>query len=95
MTAVASIRTRLCVGARHRPVSDVAGCCRVEKEIVASLPDGGVAVEKNGPWWRRRRRQQPWARNETAHHHKVIDEASTPLRQFCENAEKDGHGGNH
>lgn len=57
MTAVASSRTRLCVRARHRPVGDVAGCCRVEKEVVVSLPDGGVAVEENGPWWRRRRRQ--------------------------------------
>ena len=55
MTAVASSRTRLCVGARHRPVGDVAGCCRGKKEILVSLPDGGVAVEENSPWWRRRR----------------------------------------
>lgn len=55
MTAAVSSRTRLCVGARHGPVSNVAGSCRVQHVILASLPDGGVAVEENGPWWRGRR----------------------------------------
>lgn len=94
MTAVASSRTRLCVGARHRPVGDVTSCCRGEKEIFVGLPDGGVVVEENGPWWRWRRQQQ-WDRKEAVHHHKVIDEAPTPLRQLCEYAEKDGDRGNH
>lgn len=50
LTAAVSSRTRLCVRARHWPVSNVAGGCQ---EMVAIIPDGGVVVEENCPWWRR------------------------------------------
>lgn len=92
-TAAGCSGTRLCVRAWHGPVSNVADSCRVEQVILESRQDSLVDVEINCPW--RRRTKLRWARKKVAHHHQVIDEASTSLRQFGKNSEKDGDGGKH